>query len=162
MKKLIVTEESLEQAKRAGIKSFNQLGFTLEALFNAFDALFVPEDEVQSWKSDSECTYGERFVKGRYAVRRLGHLNYTPTWMLFDKSKDIKVAEINAKELSAFDYTAWADAEIALYEARQQPKPFGKGTRLRDANGDEFRVVAHYGEGHAIVKLEPVGATVIE
>lgn len=180
MKQYIITEKSLAKAKRVLEKRF---GFDV-AFSAALDVLCVPQEpEGDRWVKCDESPSYQSYAKGHYRLNWLKP--FCPQWRLYDIDANILMDQFHGDRDQFGLVKALADAEIKKHEAGQkpkQPKPFGPGTRLRAANGDELVVISFYGclgcvnlttntfgptgswhePEHLRLTLEEFGATVIE
>lgn len=137
-----ITDESKAEAVRIFERKFALTPEYMTSAFSAaLDALLVPVQE-EGWVvcSDESLYGGIRYIKGEYQL-----VDYTSPpdmgWNLYPKNitsrNDEARIAINRNNPSPSQAQAWADRIIAEREA----KPFGPGTRLRAANGDELLIV---------------------
>lgn len=128
MKTYIITEKS----RRAALVILRAA--CLPNVARAIETLCVEQvPEAEGWELKSSISF-QRYVKGKYILEIDDNVEGLSTNTgLYVYSRP--------KSKSSFEAQAWADAEIAKYEAAHTPKSLRPGTRLRAKNGDELVVI---------------------
>ena len=153
--KLEITEAFRQWQKQILKVHLRSDWLTIGDFIEALDTCVKPEAE--GWVKDS-ARLGQRakFIKGNYA---LVLLDFPNTWSLYECGADgigkTKIA--GTIPILTLEAQAWADQEIAKYEAEPT---FGPGTRLRAENGDELVVIKLYGQSTYFAAVNLTGVTI--